>query len=115
MSRHWHPTLERIVRWLKPSAESFAAAGSIYSPGLMLQLKITQGAVGGERSPECDGRSREVAPRGLRVVPSPSSRQEAPPGDRTPALGQPRPAASDRTGWPHGPARDPKGAQGCPV
>jgi len=36
MTRHWHPTLERIVRWLKPSAESFAAAAAVYSPELML-------------------------------------------------------------------------------
>jgi len=36
MTRHWHPTLERIVRWLKTSAESFAAAAAVYSPELML-------------------------------------------------------------------------------
>ena len=40
MTRHWHPTLERIVRWLKPSAESFAAAAAVYGPDLMLQLKL---------------------------------------------------------------------------
>ena len=45
MTRHWHPTLERIVRWLKPSAESFAAAAAVYSPELMLQLDATKGAV----------------------------------------------------------------------
>jgi len=43
MTRHWHPTLERIVRWLKPSAESFAAAAAVYSPELMLQLDATKG------------------------------------------------------------------------
>ena len=39
MTRHWHPTLERIVRWLKPSAESFAAAAAVYAPDLMLELE----------------------------------------------------------------------------
>src|SRR5437667_748061 len=47
MTRHWHPTLERIVRWLKPSAESLAAAAAVYGPDLMLQLKATPGAVEG--------------------------------------------------------------------
>ena len=47
MTRHWHPTLERIVRWLKPSAESFAAAAAVYSPELMLQLEATKSAVQG--------------------------------------------------------------------
>src|SRR6266699_3729150 len=32
MTRHWHPTLKRIVRWLKPSAESLAAAAAVYRP-----------------------------------------------------------------------------------
>ena len=57
MTRHWHPTLERIVRWLKPSAESFAAAAAVYSPELMLQLEATKSAVEGSLSPGCDGRS----------------------------------------------------------
>ena len=57
MTRHWHPTLERIVRWLKPSAESFAAAAAVYNPELMLQLESTKGAVEGSLSPGCDGRS----------------------------------------------------------
>src|SRR6266699_1120949 len=57
MTRHWHPTLERIVRWLKPSAESFAAAAAVYSPELMLQLEATKRAVEGSLSPGCDGRS----------------------------------------------------------
>ena len=52
--RHWHPTLERIVRWLKPSAESFAAAAAVYGPELMLQLEATPGAVEGPPFPECD-------------------------------------------------------------
>ena len=42
MTRHWHPTLVRIVRWLQPSAESFAAAAAVYGPDLMLQLKATR-------------------------------------------------------------------------
>jgi hypothetical protein len=37
-----HPTLERIVRWLKPSAESFAAAAALYGPDLMLQLQASR-------------------------------------------------------------------------
>lgn len=47
MTPHWHPTLERIVRRLKPSAESFAAAAAVYSPELMLQLAATPRAVDG--------------------------------------------------------------------
>ena len=35
-------SVERIVRWLKPSAESFAAAAAVYSPDLMLQLEATR-------------------------------------------------------------------------
>ncbi len=57
MTRHWHPTLERIVRWLKPSAESFAAAAAVHSPELMLQLEATKGAAEGSLSPACDRRS----------------------------------------------------------
>jgi hypothetical protein len=63
MTPHWHPTLERIVRWLKPSAESFAAAAAVYGPDLMLQLEATPGAVAGPPPPECVGRSREIGPR----------------------------------------------------
>lgn len=48
MARHW-PTLERIVRWLKPSAESFAAAAAVYGPEVMLQLGATKGVVDGRR------------------------------------------------------------------
>ena len=59
MNCHWHPTLERIARLLKPSAESFAAAAAVYGPDLMFQLAATPGAVGGPPSPECDGRSHE--------------------------------------------------------
>jgi hypothetical protein len=58
MTRHWHPTLERTVRWLKPSAKGFAAAAAVYSPELILQLEATKGAVEGSLSPGCDGRSR---------------------------------------------------------
>ena len=61
MTRHWHPTLERIVRWLKPSAGSFAAAAAVYGPDLTLQLAATPGAVEGPPSPGCDGRSRSGA------------------------------------------------------
>src|SRR5438309_12118406 len=57
MTRHWHPTLEHIVRWRKPSAESFAAAAAVYSPELMLQLEATKGAVEGSLSPGPDGRA----------------------------------------------------------
>jgi hypothetical protein len=60
MTRHLHPTLERFARWLKPSAESFAAAAAVHSPDLMLQLKVTRGAVEGPSSSECDGHSRET-------------------------------------------------------
>ena len=58
MTRHWHPTLERIVHRLKPSAESLAAAAAVYSPDLMLQLDAMSGAVEGPPAQECDGRSR---------------------------------------------------------
>jgi hypothetical protein len=70
MPRHWHPTLERIGRWLKPSAESFAAAAAVYGPDLMLQLEATPGAVEGPPSPECDGRSGEIGPRRRGAVPA---------------------------------------------
>jgi hypothetical protein len=58
MTRHRHPTLERIVRRLRPSAESIAAAAAIHGPDLILQLQLeaTLGAVEGPPSPECDGR-----------------------------------------------------------
>lgn len=57
MTRHWHPTLDRIVRWLRQSAQSFAAAAAVYGPDLMLQLHATTGAVRVPPSPERDGRS----------------------------------------------------------
>ena len=38
MTRDSHPTPERIVRWLKPSVESVAAA-AVYGPDFMLQLE----------------------------------------------------------------------------
>jgi hypothetical protein len=38
------PTLERIARSLKPSAESFAAAAAVYSPDLMLHLQVARAA-----------------------------------------------------------------------
>ena len=76
MSRHWHPTLERIVRWLKPSAESFAAAAAVHSPELMLQLEATKGAAEGSLSPGCDGLpvSRQAS-RGPRPEPRPLRRR----------------------------------------
>ena len=60
MTRHWHPTLERIVRWLKPSAESIAGAAAVHGTELILQLQLeaTRGAVEGPPSPECDGLQR---------------------------------------------------------
>ena len=115
MTRHWHPTLERIVRWLKPSPESFAAAAAVYGPDLMLQLKATPGAVEGPPSPECDDRSRETGPRRRRAVPAPPSCHEVHFDDRTPALGQRRPAASDRMGWQDGSDGDLEGARRCPA
>jgi hypothetical protein len=69
MTRDWNPTLERIVRWLKPSAESFAAAAAVYGPDLMLQLEATRVAVEGELAPECDGRAREIGPPRPGAVP----------------------------------------------
>ena len=114
MTRHWRPTLERIVRWLKPSAESFAAAAAVYGPELMLQLKATPGAVEGP-SPECDGRSREIGPRRRGAVPAHRSCHEVHFGDRTAALGQRRPAASGRMGWQDGSDGDLEGARGCPA
>ena len=94
MTRHWHPTLERMVRWLKPSAESFAAAAAVYVPDLMLQLEAT---------------------RRRGAVAAPSSRHEMQFADRTPALGQRRPAASDRMGWQDGSDGDLEGARRCPA
>src|SRR5438477_443245 len=88
MTRHWHRTLERIVRRLKPSAERFAAAAAVYCPDLMLQLEATR-----RRS----------------AVPAPPSCHEVHFADRTPALGQ-RPAASDRMGWRDGSDGDLEGA-----
>ena len=76
MARHRHPILERIVRWLKPSAESFVAAAAVYGPDLMLQLKATPGAVEGPPSPECDGRSREIGPLRCGAAPASPSRHE---------------------------------------
>ena len=116
MPRQWHPTLERIVHWLKPPAESLAAAAALYGPDLMLQLEATPGGVEGPRSPECDGRSREIGPRRRRgaVLASPFC-HEAHFGDPTPALGQRRPAASDRIGWQDGSDGDLEGARRCPA
>jgi len=94
MTRHWHPTLERIVRCLKPSAESFAAAAAVYVPDLMLQLAATR---------------RRGAVRAL------PSCHEVHVGDRTPALRQRRPAASDRMGWQDGSDGDLEGARRCPA
>jgi hypothetical protein len=76
MTRHWQPLLERIVRWLKPSAASFAAAAAVYGSDLMLHLESTRGAVEGAPSRECDGRSREIGPRRRGAVPAPPSCHE---------------------------------------
>src|SRR5437879_11512046 len=88
------PTLERIVRWLKPSAESFAAAAAVYGPDLMLQLEAT---------------------RRRGAVPAPPSCHEVHFADRTPAPGQRRPATSDRMGWQDGSDGDLEGARQCPA
>ena len=71
-----HPTLERIVRWLKPSAESFAAAAALYGPDLMLQLQATLGAVKGPPSPGCDDCAREIGLRRRGAAPASQSRHE---------------------------------------
>ena len=55
-------TLERIVRRLTPSAESFAAAAALNGPDLMLQLAATARSAEGPPSPRYDGRSRALAP-----------------------------------------------------
>ncbi len=68
-----HPTLERVARWLKPSAESFAAAGAVYGPELMLQLEATPRAVARPPSPEFGGRSGEIRPRRSGALPAPPS------------------------------------------
>jgi hypothetical protein len=72
MTCHRHPTLEGVMRWLKPSAESFAAAAAVYGPDLMLQLEATPGAVEGPPSPDCDGLSRGIGPRRRRRGSGPS-------------------------------------------
>jgi hypothetical protein len=69
MTRHWQH-LERIVRWLKPSPESFAAAAAVHGPGLMLQPKATPGAIEGPPFPECDGHSQEIGCAAARLRPS---------------------------------------------
>jgi hypothetical protein len=76
MTRHWHPTLERIARRLKPSADSFAAAAAVYGPDLMHQLEATRGAVEETPSPECGGRTREIGPRRRGAVPASPSCHE---------------------------------------
>jgi hypothetical protein len=48
--------VKRIARWLKPSAESFAAAAAVYAPDLMLELEALRrrGADGDpEGAPRC--------------------------------------------------------------
>ena len=94
MTRHWHRILKRILRWLKPSAESFAAAAAVYVPDLMLQLEATR--------------------RGG-AVPAPPSCHEVHFGDLTHAFGQRWPAASDRVAWQDGSVGDREGARRCPA
>ena len=55
MTPRLRPTLERIVRWLKPSAESFAAAAAVYGPDSMLLLEATSGDVEAPSCPEVHG------------------------------------------------------------
>lgn len=77
MAHHRHPTLERIVRRLKPTADSFAAAAAVYTPEVMLQLHATKGAqtrsATAIRSPTGDELTRAWTLGGCR--PSFSSRQ----------------------------------------
>jgi hypothetical protein len=54
MTPRWRPTLERIARWLKPSAESFAAAAAVYGPDSMLLLEATSAGVEAPSCPEVD-------------------------------------------------------------
>jgi len=93
MTRHWHPVPERIVRWVKPFAGSLATAAAAYRPDVMLQL---------------DARRRGA-------LPAPPFSHEVHVGDRTPALGQRRPVASDRMGWPDGSDGGLGGARRCPA
>jgi hypothetical protein len=58
MTRHWNPTLERIVRWLEPSPDRVAAAAAVYAPDLMLQLEATPGAVEGGSGRDLEVRHR---------------------------------------------------------
>jgi len=76
MTRHRHPTIERIVRRLKPSAENFAAAAILYGPDLTLQLQSARWVVEGWPTPECDGRSRKIGPRPRGAGPALPSCQE---------------------------------------
>jgi hypothetical protein len=76
MTRHCHPTLERIVRWLEPSADGFAAAATVCGPDLMLLLESTRDAVERPPSPECDDRAREIGLRRGGTVPAPPSCHE---------------------------------------
>jgi hypothetical protein len=115
MTRHWDSTLGRVARWLKPSAESFAAAAAVYGLDLLLQLKATPGALERPPSRACDGRSREIGPLRRGAVPAARSRHELHFADRTPPLGQPRPAVCNRMGWQDGTDGDLRGARRCPA
>ncbi len=42
MGRHHHLDLRNLVRRLRPSPASIAAAAAVYDPGLLLQLHATQ-------------------------------------------------------------------------
>ena len=53
----WHSAREWIARWLKPSAQRFAAAAAVYSPDLMLELEATRRGGAFPALPFC----REVA------------------------------------------------------
>lgn len=93
MPRYWRSAFERIVRCLRQSAESFAAAAAVYGPDLMLRVEATRSCGAGAAAPSC---------------------HEAHFGDRRPSLRQRRPPASDRMGWRDGLDRDLGGAGRCP-
>jgi hypothetical protein len=42
MSRHQHPAIRRLGRWLRGWALSLAAAAAAYDPGPLLHLKATR-------------------------------------------------------------------------
>jgi hypothetical protein len=43
MTRHRQPSLRSVLRLLRPSPQSFAAAAAIYDPALLLALRTGAG------------------------------------------------------------------------